>query len=202
MINETLLNVTVDQPLGDDDSRPSSALVDSSPPHDVTTTITEPSVGLIQKESLSSLSLSPPPLSITLTPKETISNIPVLSMGHQVSPLLIDHPESGTPVFLDRALIIGERNSCLSNEDKMSSLSTILHGGPGSIISINSLPNESNTYRNTSEPILERGSSISISSFPNEQNSYRNSSEPFLDRSAAISGIFRNLPVHFRKFQN
>ena len=73
MINETLLNVTVDQPLGDDDSRPSSALVDSSPPHDVTTTITEPSVGLIQKESLSSLSLSPPPLAtITKTPKESI----------------------------------------------------------------------------------------------------------------------------------
>jgi len=126
MINETLLNVTVDQPLGDDDSRPSSALVDSSPPHDVTTTITEPSVGLLQKESLSSLSLSPPPpASITKTPKESISNVPVLSIGHEVSPLLIGHPESGTPVFLDRALIIGERNSCLSNKDKMSSLSTI-----------------------------------------------------------------------------
>jgi len=133
MINETLLNVTVDQPLGDDDSRPSSALVDSSPPHNVTPT-SEPSVGLLQKESLSTLSLSPPPLaSITKTPKESISNVPVLSMGHEVSPLLIGHPESGTPVFLDRALIIGERNSCLSNEDKMSSLSTILHCGTSSI---------------------------------------------------------------------
>ena len=127
MMKETLLNVPIDQPLGDDDSRPSSALVDSSP-HPDETTISEPSVGLLQKESLSSLSLSPPPpASITKTPKESISNVPVLSMGHQVSPLLLDSPESGTPVFLDRALIIGERNSCLSNEDKMSSLSTILH---------------------------------------------------------------------------
>ena len=34
MSNETLINITIEQPLGDDDSRPSSALVDSSPPHD------------------------------------------------------------------------------------------------------------------------------------------------------------------------
>ena len=126
MMNVTLLNIPIDQPLVDDDYRLTSALVDYSPPSDETP-ISEPSVALFQKDSSSTLYVSPPPPStITKTPKESISKVPVLSMGHEVSPLLIDCPESGTPFFLDRALIIGERNSCLSDEDKMSSLSTIL----------------------------------------------------------------------------
>src|SRR3982750_3742801 len=126
MMNVTLLSDPINQPLGNDDALPSSALVDSSPPNDETS-ISEPLVGSIQKDSISTLYVSPPPPStITKTPKESISKVPVLSMGHEVSPLLLNHPESGTPVFLDRALNIGERNSCLSDEDKMSSLSTIL----------------------------------------------------------------------------
>ena len=122
MMNVTLLSDPINQPLGNDDALQSSALVDSSPPNDETS-ISEPSVALFQKDSSSTLSVYPPPPStITKTPKESISKVPVLSMGHEVSPLLLNHPESGTPVFLDRALNIGERNSCLSDEDKMSSL--------------------------------------------------------------------------------